>query len=150
MTSRPLYFDDLALGDTFVTGAHEVSASDIKRFAAEFDPQPFHLDEDAARDTMFRGLAASGWHTAAITMRLLVASGPKLANGMLGTGVEIAWKLPTRAGDVLHVESEVAELTPSRSRPNYGTLALRCKTINQHGEVVQDLTARMIVERRPA
>ncbi|MGU7769091.1 MaoC family dehydratase [Burkholderia sp. MR1-5-21] len=150
MNPQPLYFDDLAVGDTFTTGAHEVSASDIKRFAAEFDPQPFHLDEDAARDTSFRGLAASGWHTAAITMRLLVAGGPKLANGLLGAGVEVDWTLPTRAGDVLRVEGEVAELTPSRSRPNYGKLVLRTRTINQHGDVVQNMTARLIVARRTA
>ncbi|VWB60437.1 MoaC domain-containing protein [Burkholderia lata] len=148
MSLQPLYFDDLAVGDTFVSGTHEVRADDIKRFAAEFDPQPFHLDEEAARATMFGGLAASGWHTAAITMRLLVSGGPKLANGLLGAGGEVDWKLPTRPGDVLHVESEVVELVPSRSRP-VGSLTLRSRTINQHGEVVQILTARLIVARRP-
>jgi acyl dehydratase len=150
VSQETLYFDDLKVGDTFTTGTHEVSATDIKRFAAEFDPQPFHLDDEAARDTMFGGLAASGWHTAAITMRLLVSSGPKLANGVLGAGGEIAWKMPTRPGDVLHVESEVVELTPSRSRTDRGMLVLRSRTINQHGEVVQDLTARLVVARRPA
>ncbi|RQR55743.1 dehydratase [Burkholderia sp. Bp9140] len=149
MDPQTLYFDDLAVGDTFVTGTYEIGAADIKRFAAEFDPQPFHLDEHAARDTMFGGLAASGWHTAAVTMRLLVADGPKLANGLLGAGGEIDWKLPTRPGDVLHVASEVMELVPSRSRP-VGTLTLRSSTINQRGEVVQFLTARLIVARRPA
>jgi len=149
MSLQPLYFDDLAVGDTFVSGTYEVRADDIKRFAAEFDPQPFHLDEEAARATMFGGLAASGWHTAAITMRLLVSGGPKLANGLLGAGGEVDWKLPTRPGDVLHVESEVVELVPSRSRP-VGSLTLRSRTINQHGEVVQILTARLIVARRPA
>ena len=106
MSQETLYFDDLKVGDTFITGTHEVSAADIKRFAAEFDPQPFHLDDEAARHTMFGGLAASGWHTAAITMRLLVTGGPKLANGVLGAGGEIAWKTPTRPGDVLeyHVD----------------------------------------------
>lgn len=150
MNQETLYFDDLKVGDTFITGTHEVSVADIKRFAAEFDPQPFHLDDEAARHTMFGGLAASGWHTAAITMRLLVTGGPKLANGVLGAGGEIAWKMPTRPGDVLHVESEVVELTPSRSRTDRGMLVLRSRTINQHGEVVQDLTARLVVARRSA
>ena len=150
MSQETLYFDDLKVGDTFTTGTYEVSAADIKRFAAEFDPQPFHLDDEAARSTMFGGLAASGWHTAAITMRLLVSGGPKLANGVLGAGGEIEWKMPTRHGDVLHVESEVVELIPSRSRTDRGMLVLRSRTINQHGEVVQTLTAKLIVARRPA
>ena len=150
MSQETLYFDDLKVGDTFTTGTYEVSAADIKRFAAEFDPQPFHLDDELARGTMFAGLAASGWHTAAITMRLLVSGGPKLANGVLGAGGEIEWKIPTRPGDVLHVESEVVELIPSRSRTDRGMLVLRSRTINQHGEVVQALTAKLIVSRRPA
>jgi acyl dehydratase len=149
MSQEMLYFDDLKVGDTFTTGTYEVSAADIKRFAAEFDPQPFHLDDEAARSTMFGGLAASGWHTAAITMRLLVSGGPKLANGVLGAGGEIEWKVPTRPGDVLHVESEVVELTPSRSRTDRGMLVLRSRTINQHCEVVQTLSAKLIVARRP-
>ncbi|HXZ08570.1 MAG TPA: MaoC family dehydratase [Paraburkholderia sp.] len=150
MSQDTVYFDDLKVGDTFITATYEVSAEDIKRFAAEFDPQPFHLDDEAARDTMFGGLAASGWHTAAITMRLLVTSGPKLANGMLGAGGEIEWKMPTRPGDVLHVESEVMELIPSRSRADRGMLVLRSRTINQQGAVVQSLSAKLIVARRPA
>jgi acyl dehydratase len=149
MSQETLFFDDLTVGDTFTTGTYEVCAADIKRFAAEFDPQPFHLDDDAARNTMFGGLAASGWHTAAITMRLLVSGGPKLANGVLGAGAEIEWKMPTRPGDVLHVDSEVMELTPSRSRTDRGMLVLRSRTINQHGEVVQNLSAKLIVARRP-
>ena len=150
MSQETLYFDDLKVGDTFTTGTYEVSAADIKRFAAEFDPQPFHLDDEAARGTLFGGLAASGWHTAAITMRLLVSGGPKLANGVLGAGCEIDWKTPTRPGDVLHVVSEVAELIPSRSRTDRGMLVLHSRTINQHGEVVQNLKAKLIVTRRPA
>ena len=148
MSQEPLYFDDLKVGDTFTTGTYKVSAADIKRFAAEFDPQPFHLDDEAARNTMFGGLAASGWHTAAITMRLLVSSGPKLANGVLGAGAEIEWKMPTRPGDVLHVESEVVELTPSHSRTDRGVLVLRSRTINQQAEIVQNLSAKLIVARR--
>ncbi|MEX3811266.1 MaoC family dehydratase [Paraburkholderia sp. BR13439] len=150
MNRQALYFDDLQVGDTSITGTYEVSAAAIKRFAAEFDPQPFHLDEEAARGTMFGGLAASGWHTAAITMRLLVSEGPKLINGVLGAGAHVEWKTPTRPGDILHVESEVVELIPSRSRTDRGTVALRSKTINQHGQIVQDMTAKLIVARRPA
>jgi acyl dehydratase len=150
MSQETLYFDDLKIGDTSTTGTYEVSAAAIRRFAGEFDPQPFHLDDEAARHSMFGGLAASGWHTAAITMRLLVSEGPKLANGVLGAGCELQWTLPTRPGDVLHVESEVVELIPSRSRTDRGTLVLRSRTINQDGQIVQDMTARLIVARRPA
>lgn len=148
MEENLLYFDDLRVGDKFSSDTHEVHANDIKRFASEFDPQPFHLDDDAARDTLFAGLAASGWHTAAITMRLLVTSGPKLANGLIGAGGDIEWKAPTRPGDVLHVESEVVELIPSRSRPDRGTLMLRSRTLTQRGEVVQNFTAKLVLARR--
>jgi acyl dehydratase len=148
MTTDLLYFDDLKVGDTFSSGTQAVSADDIQRFAGEFDPQPFHLDDAAARNTMFGGLAASGWHTAALTMRLLVTGGPRLANGIVGAGGEIEWKTPTRPGDVLHVESEVLELVPSRSRPDRGVAVLRSRTINQRGDVVQVLTAKLMVARR--
>ena len=149
MKHEPLHFDDLHVGDTFSSGTQEVTAADIRRFAAEFDPQPFHLDDAAARESTFKGLAASGWHTAALTMRLLVHGGPRLANGILGAGGEIEWKAPTRPGDVLHVDSEVLELIPSRSRPDRGVAVLRSRTFNQRGEVVQQLTAKLMVARRP-
>ena len=145
----PLYFDDLKVGDTFVTDEFGLDAEQIKTFAAQFDPQPFHLDDAAARQTMFAGLAASGWHTAAITMRLLVTSGPPLVNGIVGAGGEIEWNSPTRPGDVLHVESEVVSLIPSRSRPDRGIAVLRSKTINRTGDVVQTLSAKLMVGRRP-
>ena len=147
-SQSPLYFDDLKVGDNFVTDTFELTAEQIKSFAQQFDPQPFHLDEAAARQTMFGGLAASGWHTAAITMRLLVTSGPPLVNGMLGAGGEIEWNAPTRPGDVLHVESEVLALIPSRSRPERGVAVLRSKTLNQRGEIVQTLTAKLVVSTR--
>jgi acyl dehydratase len=150
MKQEPLYFDDLKVGDTFTSGTHEVTVDDIKRFAREFDPQPFHLDDGAARETVFGGLAASGWHTAAITMRLLVTGGPKLANGILGAGGEIEWKTPTRPGDVLHVDSEVVELIPSRSRPDRGVVIMRSRTVNDRGNAVQTLTAKLMVARRIA
>ncbi|MBV8502561.1 MAG: MaoC family dehydratase [Paucibacter sp.] len=145
-----LYFDDLKIGEGFLTGSHEVTEADIKRFAGEFDPQPFHLDDEAARGTIFGGLAASGWHTAAITMRLLVTSGPRFAGGIVGAGGEVEWKTPTRAGDVLHVEGEVLELIPSKSRPDRGLVLLRSRTLNQRGETVQTLTAKLMLPRRGA
>lgn len=148
MNKQALYFDDLKVGDTFSTGTHVVSTEDIKRFASEFDPQPFHLDEAAAQQSMFGGLAASGWHTAALTMRLLVTGGPFLANGILGAGGELEWKMPTRPGDVLHVESEVLELIASRSRPDRGVVVMRCRTITHKGDVVQVFTAKLMASRR--
>lgn len=132
----------------FKGGAREVTAEEIKAFAREYDPQPFHLDEAAAKDTFFGGLAASGWHTAAMTMRLLEDFGPPVAGGLIGGAGEIAWPQPTRPGDVLHVESEIVEVKPSRSRPERGMVVMRTETKNQRGEVLQTFTARMVVPRR--
>jgi acyl dehydratase len=114
----------------------------------QFDPQPFHLDDDAAKGTLFASLAASGWHTAAITMRLLVDSGLPIAGGIIGSGGEVAWPKPTRPGDILHVVSEIEEVTPSRSRPNRGTVRVRSETRNQRDEVVQVLISKLVVPRR--
>ncbi len=114
MTNR-FYLDDLSVGQRFTSGTLTVTADEIKGYAAKYDPQPFHLDDAAAQATLFGGLAASGWHTAAMTMRLLVDGGAPLAGGIIGAGGEIAWPRPTRPGDMLHVESEVVEITPSRS-----------------------------------
>jgi len=144
-----LFLDDLAVGKRFTSGSHTVDVAQIKAFATQFDPQPFHLDEASARETMFRGLAASGWHTAAITMRLLVDGGAPIAGGIVGAGGEIAWPQPTRPGDVLRVESEIMEVRPSRSRPDRGTVKMRSETRNQRDEVVQTLTATLVVPRRP-
>lgn len=146
--SDALYLDDLRVGQRFTSGTHAIDADEIKAFARQFDPQPFHLDERAAKDTFFAGLAASGWHVAAVTMKLLVDGGAPIAGGVIGAGGEIAWPKPTRPGDVLHVESEVADITPSRSRPNRGMVSLRSETRNQRGEVVQVLTAKLVVPRR--
>ncbi len=148
--SDVLYLDELHLGQRFVSGTHAIDADQIKAFARQFDPQPFHLDEDAAKDTFFGGLAASGWHVAAATMKLLVTSGAPIAGGVVGAGGEIAWPNPTRPGDVLRVTSEVMEITPSRSRPNRGVATLKSETRNQKGEVVQVLTAKLVVPRRAA
>ncbi len=144
-----LYLEDLTVGQRFTSGTYVMEAVRIKEFAAEFDPQPFHLDEDAARASVFGGLAASGWHTAAVAMRLLVESGMRFANGILGLGGEVAWPKPTRPGDILHVESEIAEITPSRSKPHQGIVTLRSTMLNQNGEAVYILKAKLLVVRRP-
>ncbi len=144
------YLEDLHAGQTFVSGSHELDEQQIKAFASAFDPQPFHLDHEAAKDTLFGGLAASGWHTAAITMRLNVESGLPLAHGIIGAGGEIQWPAPTRPGDILHVESEVKEIVPSRSRPDRGIATIVSRTLNQRGDVLQILTAKLVVYRRPA
>jgi len=145
-----LYLEDLAAGQTFRSGRLRVNEAEIKRFAAEFDPQPFHLDEAAARNTMFAGLAASGWHTAALTMRLLVDSELKLAGGLIGAGVdELRWPKAVRPGDELHLESEILEVRVSKSRPNQGFIKLRTTTLNQNDEPVQTFIGNLIVPRRP-
>jgi len=148
--AQRLYLEELSVGQRFTSGTHAVDAAQIKAFAAQFDPQPFHLDDDAAKGTLFAGLAASGWHTAAITMRLLVGSGLPIAGGIIGSGGEVAWPKPTRPGDILHVVSEIEEVTPSRSSPNRGMVRVRSETRNQRDEVVQVLTSRLVVPRRVA
>jgi len=145
-----LYLEDFAAGQIFRSTRLRVDTAEIKGFATQYDPQPFHLDDTAAKATMFGGLAASGWHTAALTMRLLVGGGLPLAGGSIGAGGEIAWPRPTRPGDILQVESEVVAVTPSRSRPDRGIVTVRSETKNQRGEVVQVLTANLMVPRRPA
>jgi acyl dehydratase len=142
-----LTLDDLAVGQTFRSETYKIDAEQIKAFASEFDPQTFHLDSEAAEKTFFGGLAASGWHTAALTMRLLVASMPILG-GLVGAGGEITWPRPTRPGDTLHVETEVLEIKPSRSRPDRGMVTVRSTTFNQDGESVQILVSRLVVPRR--
>jgi acyl dehydratase len=142
------YLEDFAVGQTFGSGRLRVDKEQIKAFAAEFDPQPFHLDEDAARDTIFRGLAASGWHTAAVTMRLLVESEIEPAGGIVGAGFdEFRWPRPVRPGDELHIESEVL-VRPSRSRSNQGLIKVRTTTLNQNDEAVQVQIANLVVPRR--
>jgi acyl dehydratase len=144
-----LYLEDIFVGQRFVTGSHPLTAEAIKAFARDYDPQSFHTDEEAAKDSFFGGLAASGWHTAAVTMRLQIESGPPIAGGMIGAGGDIAWPMPTRPGDVLHVESEITEVRPSKSRPERGFATLKSETKNQNGEVVQRLTVKLLVWRRP-
>ena len=143
------YFEDFALGQTYGSGRIRIDGDRIKSFAAEFDPQPFHLDEETARDSIFRGLAASGWHTAALTMRLLVESELKPAGGIVGAGFdEFRWPNPVRPGDELRLESEIIEVRPSKSRPQQGLITVRTTTFNQDGKAVQVLVSNLVVPRR--
>jgi acyl dehydratase len=145
-----LYLEDLYVGQRFMSGSHVMEEGRIKAFAAEFDPQPFHLDESAAQSSIFRGLAASGWHTASVAMRLLVTGGLPFANGIIGLGGEIAWPKPTRPGDTLRLESEILEISPSRSKPNQGLVTVRSTMSNQNGEPVYVFTAKILAFRRPS
>jgi acyl dehydratase len=147
--ARELYLEDFAVGQRFTSATHALDEAQIKAFARQFDPQPFHLDAEVAKTTFFGGLAASGWHTAAITMSLLVKSGMPIAGGLIGAGCELAWPRPTRPDDILQVESEVLAVAPSRSRPDRGMITLRSVTGNQHGETLQILTSKMLAWRKP-
>ena len=146
---NPLYLDDMQVGMRFKSGTYLMDEAGIKAFAAQFDPQPFHLEEEAAQASVFKGLAASGWHTAAVAMRLLVTGGLPFAAGAVGLGGEIEWPRPTRPGDVLHVESEIVEIIPSRSKPQQGIVRVRSTVLNQKGEPVQIFTAKILAMKRP-
>jgi acyl dehydratase len=143
-----LYLDDLSVGQRFISAPRRVDAEEIKAFAAEYDPQPFHLYEEAAERSIFSGLAASGWHTMAITMRLLVESVP-LADGLIGASTEVSWPKPTRPGMALQVFSDITDIRPSRSKSDMAIVTLRSETRDQTGETVLIFTARMPVFRRP-
>ncbi|HET7851024.1 MAG TPA: MaoC family dehydratase [Pseudolabrys sp.] len=145
-----LYLDDLRAGQIFPgQDSVLVDAAAIKAYARQFDPQPFHLDETAAADTIFGGLAASGWHTASITMRLMAVDGPPLAGGIVGGSLdELRWPKPVRPGDRLRIECEILEVIPSKSRPEQGRVKMRTTTFNQHDEPVQMIVANLIVPRR--
>jgi len=146
-----LYLEDFAVGQIFRSGSVTVTREDITAYAAQYDPQPFHLDEAAAKATLFGGLAASGWHTVSLTMRLLVDGGAPIAGGIIGAGTdELRWPRPVRPGDRLRAESEVLEVQPSRSRPEQGRMRLRTTTFNQNDEPVLIFVANLIVPRRPA
>jgi acyl dehydratase len=146
----PRYLEDFTVGQTFRSGPLPIDKERIKSFAAEFDPQPFHLDEEAACDTIFRGLAASGWHTAAVTMRLLVESDLNPAGGIVGAGLdEFRWPRGVRPGDELRLESEVLEVRPSRSLPDQGLIKVRTTILNQNGEPVSIAVGYLIAQRRP-
>lgn len=142
-----LYLEDLQIGQRFASRSVLLDPEAIKAFARAFDPQPFHLDETAAEQTFFKGLAASGWHTAALTMRLVVECFP-LAGGVIGAGGDLQWLAPARPGDMLRVEIEVLEVAPSRTRPDRGSAVVRNTTRNQRGEAVQTFTAKVLLARR--
>jgi acyl dehydratase len=147
----PLYYEDLAVGLRFGTGNVTVELGAIEAFAAEFDPQPFHLDEDAGLASPFGGLVASGWHTAALSMRLLVGGELRIVGGLIGLSVEeLRWPRPVRPGDVLRVESEVLGLRPSKSQPERGIVRVRNTTLNQADQPVMVQVVNMIVPRRPS
>lgn len=148
-SATTLYFlDDLTIGQRFTSETYALTKEKLIAFASEYDPQPFHLNEEAARTTLFKGLAASGWHTAAITMKLLNMGGAPVAGGVIGVDAHVEWPRPTRPGEVLRVVSEVMEIIPSRSKPQQGVVVLRCETKNQNNETVLVLTAKLIVPRR--
>src|ERR1700737_4992447 len=150
MLAMERYFEDFGVGQIFGSGRLRIDTERCKTFAAEFDPQSFHLDEEAARETVFGGLAASGWHTAVVTMRVLVGSELKPAGGILSLGFdELRWPRPVRPEDELRVESEVLEVRPSKSRPEHGLVKVRTTTLNQNGEAVHVATANLLVLRRP-
>lgn len=147
--SAELYLEDLFVGQRFTSGTYTMDEDLIKAFATEFDLQPFHLDGGAALATVFHGLAASGWHTAAVTMRLLVTGGLPLGNGIIGLGGDLTWPNPTRPGDTLHVESEIVEITPSRSKPNQAVVKVKSTTLTQGGNPVYVFTGKVLVFKRP-
>jgi acyl dehydratase len=145
------YLEDFAVGQVYRSGRLRVEKDQIVAFAGQFDPQSYHLDEEAARKSVFGGLVASGWHTAALTMRLVADGEFKPAGGILGVGFdELSWPRPVRPGDELHTESEVVEVRPSKSRPDRGLVRVRTRTLNQNGEAVQIYTGNLLVPRRPA
>jgi acyl dehydratase len=145
------FYEDLKVGDTFRTAEAVVTEADILRYGREFDPQPFHTDPVAAKASFFGGLVASGWHTAGVSMRLMVQSELRLEEGVIGQGVEhVLWPRPVFPGDTLRVDCTVEELHEKRGRADYGTVKLRCVTRNQDGKVVQDMAANLLVKRRPA
>lgn len=144
-----IYLEDLQVGQMFVGGSHAISAEQIKEYATAFDPQPFHMDEVAASESFFGGLAASGWLVASVTMRLLVTGVLPIGGGIIGAGADVSWPRPTRPGDVLHVTADVLSITPSQSKPDRGIATLKIETVNQRAEVVQRLIAKLVIFRRP-
>jgi acyl dehydratase len=145
------YLEDFAAGQVYRSNRLQVDRGQILAFASQFDPQPYHLDEELARKSVFKGLVASGWHTAAVTMRLLVESDFQPADGILGVGLEeLSWPRPVRPSDELRVESEVLEVRPSKVRTDRGVIRVRTTTFNQNGQPVQIFTGNLLVPRRPA
>jgi acyl dehydratase len=144
-----LYLENLEPGQRFTSPTHQITADEIVAFARQFDPQPFHLDAKLAKSTHFGELVASGWHTAALSMRLMLASNLKVAGGLFGNGGELHWPQPTRPGDELHVDIEILEVRPSRTHADRGIARFRAETRNQRAETVQTFEAMLVVQRRP-
>ena len=142
------YFEDLYVGERFISEEYEMTEERIIAFAEHYDPQVFHLDHEQAKETFFEGLAASGWHTGSVTMRLMAQTLP-IATGVIGGGVDLRWLSPTRPGDILHIEVEVIALAESRSKPDRGTMQIHVETKNQHGETRQTIDTRLLVFKRP-
>jgi len=140
----PLFLEDIFAGMKFFAGPYLLTEEAIIGFAKQFDPQPFHTDPKAAKATFFQGLAASGWHTVAITMRLLTEGGMPFGGGSIGLGAEVSWLKPVRPGDELSVETEILDITPSRSKPHQAIVTVRTATRNQKDEIVQVLTSKVL------
>jgi acyl dehydratase len=147
-TERRIYLEDLQVGQCFISGTYRVDEDNIKAFASAWDPQPFHLDTEAAKDSLFGGLVASGMHTTAITMRLNVESGLPFAGGLFGREVEVGWPRPTRPGNILQVTSTIQKISSLPALPNHGIVTVRSETRNQHKEIVLVQTAKLLVSRR--
>jgi acyl dehydratase len=144
------YYDELSVGQRFRSATTITMDKDrIISFATEFDPQPFHLGDEGAKDSLFASLAASGWHTAAATMRLLTEGGLPIAGGIIASSIQLNWPKPTRPGDELHVESEILEITPSKTRPDRATITTRSDTFNQRSEILQTTIAKLVGSKRP-
>jgi acyl dehydratase len=145
------YLEDLKVGDRFESGTYRVTENEILEFSARFDPQPFHLDAAAGKESVFKGLVASGWHTAAMSMKLFVTGPLQFAGGSIGLGVdELRWPHPVRPGDTLRLQTEILELRPSRSNPERGVVRIRNLTTNQKGELVQTFLVSVLAQRRPS
>jgi len=146
---KTYFYDDFKIGDKFSSGPYKVTAEEIKEFASKYDPQLFHLDDEKAKKTIFNGLCASGWHTAAMSMNLLIKALPPIEGGMIGRSIEkMQWHRPVRPGDELHYECEILQMRASRSKPELGIIHGRSTTLNQDGQPVQTLEVVMIAPRR--
>ena len=146
----PRYLEDLEPGETFESPRHTITQAAIVAFAREYDPQPFHVDAEAAKASFFRKLIASGWHTGALTMMMLNQAGMDLAGGIIGAGTEdLRWPTPLEPGDTIHVRVEILEARRSKSRPEIGIARMRIRTLRDDGTAVQEMTANLVVPVRP-
>ncbi|MEQ1104810.1 MaoC family dehydratase [Acinetobacter ursingii] len=143
-----LYLEDLNIGDRFISREYEMTLEEIKQFAGQYDPQPFHLDEaEAEKSSIFQGLAASGWHTAAVTMRLWTECFP-IQGGLIGSESSLRWPRPTRPGDKIHVEVEITAIVPSKTKNDRGIVSYITQALNQNGDVLLISTTKIVVFRK--